>query len=373
MTDVMYKSFGDEGLPEGFLDLAPLVYADEPMWIPESREGIAARFSDANPWYERGKSAAFCIPGKGRIATFITEDSLVDGKRTAFFGYWETLGDPAADGALFAVAEDWAREQGAEYLCGPINFSTYSTYRLRLSAEEGGYTFAGESFNPSTYPEILEGMGFAPRSQALTQRASAEALSGVWRDKIGLLEKVRGAGYRIEPFAHSIWLDSLPELHGLIEEMFSANFAYTPLTYAAFAEMCGPAYIRRSDPNTSQVAFAPDGSIAGFLLMYPHYGPLIVQGAGTARVLVGDLSFEEHFPRLKERGFVSGLMKTVAVAPAHREMGVFYAMATAAFIASEGVYDEWFGALVRTDNPSRRYAEGVSAKSRWYALFGKEL
>ena len=373
MTFRLKTSGNADGLPEGFFDVARRIYRDEPRWIPEDPAGLENRFSAENPWFAHGKTAAFCIPEKARLAMFKHPSAFVDGRAAAFFGYWETVGDDAADTFIFNAAQDWAREQGAEYLCGPINFSTYGTYRLLLEIEDGGYPFVGEPFNPQYYPEILRGFNFEPRSKALTQIAPAEVMSKVWRKRKPLVDELRSQGYRIEALEHQIWLNNLRELHELINEMFSDNFGYTPLSFAAFEQMCNASFIRRIDPRTSVIAYAPDDSIAGFFLLVPQYGPLIVQGAKDDRVAVGDLSFDQHFPRLRERGDVGGIFKTGAVAPAHREKGIFSALTITTFELGEGIYDSWYGALIRADNPSRRYADGYADDSRRYALFGKEL
>ena len=362
-----------DGLPDGFVDLPREIYADEPRWIPENPVSLERSFTDQNPWFESGDCTTLCVPHRARLVVFLADEAVVDNKKTAFFGYWETKGDEPADQEIFAVARDWARSRGAEYLCGPINFSTYSRYRLLLSAEEGAYPFAGEPFNPPYYPQILKRMGFSSRSEAITQIAPAHTMSKVWRARTDILDKVAQEGIRLEPLAHKTWLDNLPELHGLVDEMFADNFAYTPLSYSAFETMCNESYIRRTDPETSVIAYGPDDSIAGFFLFYPHYGPLLVQEAGDDRVDSGDLSFEEHFPALKQRGDVGGIFKTGAVAPAYRKKGLFSGLTISAFTRGEGRYDRWFGALVRTDNPSRRYADGVARDSRRYALFGQEI
>ncbi len=362
-----------DGLPEGFVDLPRHIYADEPRWIPENPVSLERSFTDQNPWFDAGQCLTLCVPLKARLAVFLADEAVVDDKKTAFFGYWETTGDEDADRDLFTTAQKWARDQGAEYLCGPINFSTYSRYRLLLSAEEGAYPFAGEPFNPPYYPQILRQMGFSSRSEAITQIAPAHTMSKVWRARSDILDTVAQAGIRLEPLSHKTWLDNLLELHGLVDEMFADNFAYTPLTYSAFETMCNESYIRRTDPETSVIAYGPDGSIAGFFLFYPHYGPLLVQEAGDDRVESGDLSFAKHFPALKRRGNVAGIFKTGAVAPAYRKKGLFSALTISAFKWGEGRYDRWFGALVRKDNPSRRYADNIASDSRQYALFAKEL
>lgn len=373
MSQQIHQRASGRGLPPGFIDLAPLVYADEPRWVPEDPDKLERRFSDDNAWFERGKCATFCIPQKARIATFMTPSAVVDGKSTAFFGYWETLGDEEADEAIFEAAQKWAREQGAAYFCGPINFSTYGNYRVLTTIEDGGYPFVGEPFNPLYYPGILRRLGFGARSRAVTQIAPAKVMSKVWRKRRPLVDDLISRGYRFEALAHQVWLDNLGELHGLVDAMFSDNFAYTPLSYAAFEQMCDRAFIRRIDPRTSVIAYAPDASIAGFFLLVPHYGPLIVQKAGDERIRVADLCFDEHFAPLRQHGDVGAVFKTGAVAPGHRQQGIFSALTISAFEWGEGIYDSWYGALIRADNPSRRYADAVASDSRRYALFGKGL
>ena len=47
---------GSAGLPDGFAELPPLVYADDPRWIPEDPQFLRLLFSPANPWLARGRA-----------------------------------------------------------------------------------------------------------------------------------------------------------------------------------------------------------------------------------------------------------------------------------------------------------------------------
>jgi hypothetical protein len=38
-----------------------------------------------------------------------------------------------------------------------------------------------------------------------------------------------------------------------------------------------------------------------------------------------------------------------------------------------GLYDAFLGALIRHDNPSRRFGHGAAVRERRYALYGKAL
>ena len=364
---------GRTGVPVGFCELAAQVYADDGQWIPEDPAAIATAFSEGNSWFQSGEAQAFLIPGKARAAAFISPEMVIDGVQAAFFGYWETTQDPEADALLMAEVEAWAKDQGAKVLYGPINFTTYGTYRLRVSAEPGARTFQAESYNPEGYSAVLEGLHFKTCQRYLVQISSHESVAAMAAPFRAVIDGFVAAGYRFEPLTPELWLGRMPELHGLVDRTFRHNFAYTPLPYAAFEKACGEAFVNKACPHSSVVALAPDDTIAGFSLIYPHYGPIITQSAGSARVRVGDLQFAEHAPRLKDATPRVGVAKTLATAPGHQAKGLMSAMGSLGVLENTGRYDAWFAAMIRSDNPSRRYTKERHSAERWYALYDKAL
>ena len=370
----MKEKVGGEGVPEGFLALPGLVYADDPLWIPEDPVAVECAFSSSNPWFARGgRAQAFCLPGRARVAAFLEAGRLIDGSPAAFFGYWESIGDAASDAALFARAEAWAREQGGLGLYGPINFTTYGSYRLRLEAEPGAVPFPGEPYNPVSYPQRLEALGFHLCETYLTQVSDAAGARVLCQGRRPALERLKAEGYCFQPLEPGTWLAHLPELHRLADGIFGGNFAYTPMSYAAFSESCGEAFIARCCPETSVIAYGPEGDIAGLFLVYPHYGPLVVQGQGARRVSVGALRFDQHWPELLEQGPPAAILKTVGVAPPHRRKGLMEALTVFVLDRGERRYAQWLGALIRQDNPSRRFGGDRVARERWYGLYVKRL
>ena len=358
----------DEGpaLPEGFANVARHVYRADPHWIPEEPGALGAAFSPANPWFETGRSIALCAPSAARLAAFLEPARLVDGRLAAFFGYWETVGVPEVDRTLFAEAKRWARAEGADDLYGPINFSTYGTYRLRLSAEPGALPFPGEPYNPPSYPQILEEQGFVTHQAYVTQVGDLEIARTLREAKRRVLETVIAKGYRIESLSPETWLSQLEQLHSLADAIFGGNFAYRPLGWPAFARACGESFAARACPHTSIIAYAPDGAVAGVFLVYPHYGPKVIQSA-LNRVDQSALRFGLH-----HHGLRGAVAKTVGVAPAHRGQGLMDAMTVAMLDRGEGRYDQWLGALIRDDNPSARFGKRVTRR-RVYALYRKRL
>ena len=56
---------------------------------------------------------------------------VIGGVKAARFGHWETTEDLEADGLLMDAIEAWAKGQGAGVIYGPIDVTTYGTYRVR--------------------------------------------------------------------------------------------------------------------------------------------------------------------------------------------------------------------------------------------------
>ena len=360
-------------LPEGFLEIPALVYAGDPMWVPEDPEAVEKDFSAGNPWFGQGEAQAWCLPGKARVAAFHDPRACVNNRPVVFFGYWETTGDREANARLFDEVEAWAERRGATDLYGPINFTTYGHYRLRVFAEPGAMTFQDEPYNPLTYPALLESIGFEQHHGYVTQILPEEKARPLHRLFCPAYEKLISLGYHISTLNASIWLDELPELHRLVDATFADNFAYTALSYEAFVEACGPLFIRRACQETSVIVYGPEGDIAGFLLCFPHYGPLIVSGAGAERVNATELDYARHAPLLRRTGRPDVLVKTVGVSPQHRRSGLMVAMIYAMGVRGLDIWNQWFGAIIREDNPSRRPGMNDLVFERRYGLYRKQL
>ncbi|MGZ3443915.1 MAG: hypothetical protein ACXVDD_30555, partial [Polyangia bacterium] len=271
-------------LPAGFLELPHQLYRDDPRWIPEEPDAVARAFSPANRWLQTGMAQPFCLPGRARAAAFFDPRCAIDGVPAAFFGYWESVGDLEADRALFARVVEWARARGAARLYGPINFSTAFGYRVLLSAEPDALPFPGEPYNPPWYGERLGALGLELERRYLTQRIDRDRARASLERHRPLRLRLEERGYRFSQLDHAEWLGRLAELHGLADQMFAGNFAYTPFGFDEFAAAYGASMLRRLWRELSVVAHAPNGEIAGFFLVYPHYGPLVVQAAGGARI-----------------------------------------------------------------------------------------
>jgi hypothetical protein len=233
--------------------------------------------------------------------------------------------------------------------------------------------FLGEPYNPDDYPERLNRLGFAIAQENRTYVGSVMIAQRSVPAQRPVRDGLVAQGFTFAPLSPAEWLRRLLELHGLFDAIFVGNFAYTPLSYQAFAGGCGPGFIAKACPETSILTLALNGELAGLFLSAPHYGSLVNQGAGGDRVASNDLRFDPHGLALRSRGKPTVLAKTVGVARAYRIVGLMGATTVTSFDAGLAIYDTWLGALIRCDNCSVNYAARRSLRERRYGLFVKEL
>jgi GNAT superfamily N-acetyltransferase len=359
-------------LPPAFREVARRVYSGDPFWIPDAEEDVDHLFSADNSYFEFGRATVEVEGDLARLAGFYHPERVIDGRRAAFFGYWETADRRDVNERLFGRVETWARKQGAAVLYGPIDFSTFRRYRLRLSAPEGAGCFPGEPYNPVYYPPLLEHLGYHSVARYVTQgtaRPYSEVAEEMLAAKAGTDALLAENAVGIERLTPEYWMENLDAFYPLIDLTFGQNFAYSRISRDAFRALCGEPFARRFCDRTSVVALGADGSIAGFFLCFPDYGPLVRQGAETP-LRLKDISYREHFPLLDRPVF---LARTLGVHPAYRRKSLMNAMASEALRRSLGLYHTGLVCLMKVDNFSVRFGQSIAEESRTYALYAKEL
>lgn len=369
----IHETEGRDGLPAGFLALPGLVYRDDPTWIPEDTDGLAAQFSPENSYFQRSRARAFCIPGKARVVAFHDPELRIDGEPAAYAGYFESSGDQDANAEVLRRAEQWLHGQGAHIVYGPVQFNTAHSYRFRLSGSADFAPFLGEPYNPATYPGFWEELGYGLARRFLSQLIPLPQLYQALTLFQPLRESLLAEGYRFVCPTVDTWLQHLPTLHEMIDSIFSQNFAYSRSSYSAFAALLQPAILHKICQLSSMLVFAPDGSLAALGLSYPHYGPLLVQGRGAERIHARDIDYGMHAPLLAGMSPRGCIGKTLGVHPAHRRKGIKEVLLLTGFERSLSTYDIWCAATIREDNTSRRVFADVATAEHWYALYAKRL
>ncbi|WP_369601044.1 hypothetical protein AAIA72_14670 [Hahella sp. SMD15-11] len=354
-----------------FFHVAQQVYAADPWWLGEDATAIRGQF--AREARDPNRAIWWHSTDHARLAAFFGPDQQVDGQPTAFFGFWESLPDADINRQLFRTAETWARAQGATRMLGPINFSTFHPYRIRLNAFHDG-AFPGEPYNPPYYAELLEACGYRQEKRFYSWLGPLAGRAERMAPRIAPLhDALCNEGVTFEPLTPDIWLNELGAFYRYVDQIFGANYAYRGISEDAFRSSYGEPFARRFCPRSSVLARRPDGDVAGFFIALPDYGPLArVNREGC--IPLAELNYADHLQRLKP---LTMLGKTGGVHPAYRQKGLFAVMSWLMMRWAEPFADHGGAVLVREDNPSARVAglafPASDSTRREYALFVKEL
>lgn len=369
-TAIMGAWDGQQPLPDDFVQLPYHIYANDEFWLGEDETSLRQQLSHKNSWFTTGKAWLGVIPKQARLVGFFQETQVIDGEAAAFFGFWESTDNLEANQLLFSAFTDWAQQQGAKRIYGPINFSTFGANRLRTDSFEYG-AFPSEPWNPPYYPVLLAQLGYQTRYRYLsTFSPLADIIAAIEKDYLRVKPKLE-QHFNITSMTPDFWLAHLPELYGFVDEVFGANFAYTPISFDTFQAQCGANFALKFCPKSSVLATTKDGRIAGFFLVYPDYSPLM-RFRQLDSVSANDINYAQHYRLLPQPR--TALAKTGGVHPDFRAFGLFTAMSCELSLRARGHYEQIAGTLVREDNASLNFAaRHGTARKHHYALYQKAI
>lgn len=149
-------------------------YRGHPRWVPQldadllgSRLlGVPGLLTPAHPYHRTARAMHFLArrgrTAVGRVSALVHErfDRHV-GDRVAFFGFFETIDDPAVAHALLGEAAGWARGQGARVLRGPGEYANVTHERQGCLVD--GFereVYVEQTWNPPYYGPLIESFGF---------------------------------------------------------------------------------------------------------------------------------------------------------------------------------------------------------------------
>lgn len=361
-------------LPDAFVSLPHKVLGDDPHWIDPSSATLRAQCSEKNPWFAHGRARGWLVPGRARLSCFIEPDRYLEGHRAGFVGHFCTVGDNEPEDLVFSAAYEWAKAQGIEVLYGPIDFSTHFDYRL-LTATSGEpqLPFPGEPYNPGWFPQRFERQCFSV-SHLYTSRYLAPQTVKAYRDAgLPKLAWASHEGYRFEPSTIARWRAHQHRIGPAVDEMFRHNFAYTPLAVDRFAVAGVELLLRRALIGCSPLVWGPEGDLAGFTLVFPHWGPLV---CGPNGIPLDHVETDRHLSALTERGPLTLLVKTTGVAPDHQSGGLAHAMMSWILMTIDeaGLHPhQTVAATMAADNLSQRGFPGQTETLREYALYRRSI
>lgn len=159
---------------ESFLNVARIIYKDDPVWICPLDNDIEAVFDPLkNNFHQHGKCTRWILTDVnhkliGRVAAFINNKKAYNYEQpTGGIGFFECIDDEQAAFLLFDTAKAWLQQNGMAAMDGPINFGENDNF-WGLLVEGFVPPSYGMNYNPLYYLPFFEHYGFSTLYEQLT-------------------------------------------------------------------------------------------------------------------------------------------------------------------------------------------------------------
>jgi GNAT superfamily N-acetyltransferase len=223
---------------KAFIDFAWDVYKDDPHWVPPLKDEVNGLITPGkNPWFEHAKAQLWLAERGGKIVGRISAqvDELVQqhmGQGIGNWGFLDALDEEAAH-SLIATAEDWLRAQGMKQALGPITLSIWDEPGLEIEGFGEDPTAMMGHHRPE-YQGWIESAGYTKAKDLLTYEVD---ISNWHDDRIMRLIEAgeRNPRIRIRPVDKSKFNEEARIILNLLNEAWSNNWGYVPLTEAEIA------------------------------------------------------------------------------------------------------------------------------------------
>jgi len=269
---------------------------------------------------------------------------LLPGHRPGVIGHY-AAGAAAAGCALLREACRDLAARGCTVALGPMDGNTWCSYRL-VTRTSPRPAFFLEPDSPLDWAGHFEASGFQPLARYFSaQTGRLDDAAPAAPDRCGLIQH----GIALRPVELGDFEAEVQRLYPLCLKSFQNNLLFTPLAEEEFAALYRP--------------------------LRPHLLPELSWVAELGNTPIG---FAFAFPDILQartgEEINTVVLKTLAVAPEFRGIGLGHALVTACQSAAAGLgFRHVIHALIREGNLSERISVHYARSIRSYALFAKEL
>ena len=278
-----------------------------------------------------------------------------------YFGYWESVNDLELNKELFDMLQKDADLHNRCKIIGPMHFNTFHRYRLRLGDVPSWGMFDREPVNPTYYPILMEKLGFQTSLTYESRFIPAPEIEKIYRDKGKFVSTVENIPYEIIPLDSENWKTYEGDIFELVENIFAENPGYKPIDFPEFLLLYNQDFAEKLCPNTACLfKDKVTGKLVSLSFCLPNYTDLKIERP----------TYQPDFFNLENPTL---LAKTSGVHPDYRNMNLMNYSGAYGMLRFREFYDNIIFCLMKTDNHSLHFTEGVPCEKAHYALYEKDL
>ena len=359
-----------------FINLPWKIYKGDKCWVPPLLSDIKSSLDPAkNPAlnkiiYELFLATLDGIP-VGRVYAGI-DNNLNEKKQMnmAFFSMFECVRDYDVAKTLLDAACEWAKENGADFICGPCAVTGTDgdeNKGLLVDAFDSPPALMN-SYNPAYYMEFIEQYGFVKDYDVFAYHMD--------RETTFLKDPTKVIQYAQKRYDFRV--DTI-DLHNIEREIESLKYVMDKAMPAEWPDLVPPTLeevrdmakklVPLADPELIPIARHGDEAI-GFGIALPNYNEVLIHLNGRITPL-GALKYLWYKRRIK-----CARMFVMFVIPEFRSKGVSYAIYYTAFknALKNGFTRGEASTIGETNHKMRADIEGTGAThSKTYRIYRKDL
>lgn len=219
-----------------FLKVSYRIYRDDPNWVAPLLMDLKKVFTDANPLFEHAVMQLWvAIRGRqdvGRIAGIIDRNhNHVAKDPAAFFGFFESVDDPAVSRRLFETVSGWTRQAGLPRLLGPMNPTTNDECGLLVEGFDSPPVIM-MTYNPRYYVTLVEAAGFRKSKDLLAFHMDLAKIPMDRLARIAAKIKQRNPNLALRPVRRKTLAQDLAKVKEVYNAAWEDNWGFVPMTDA---------------------------------------------------------------------------------------------------------------------------------------------
>jgi len=270
-----------KGLHE-FVELPYALYRGDPYWVPPLRIAVKELLDKAkHPYYANAETELFLARQNGRVvgrvaAILDKAHNRVHEEQAGFFGFYESVNDPAVASALLTAARHWVFSRGAGFLRGPVNPSTNYECGMLIDGFDSS-PMVMMTYNPRYYPTLMEKTGLRKVKDLFAYLSNANTIE---MGKIGriadrVLAKSGVTVRQIDMKDFNAEVGRVWEVYG---KAWSRNWGFIPMSREEFflmgkemKQILKPSLVLLGEVN---------GQVVGFALALPDINQALKPAGG---------------------------------------------------------------------------------------------
>ncbi len=259
-----------------FIELLWKVYRDDPMWVPPLRRQLARQLDARhNAFLTYGTAQLFLAERDGEVVGRISAHlnpvhDATHNERGGFFGFFESIDDPAVAQALLESAEDWLAQHQVDWVRGPISFTMNQEVGILIEGWDTPPT-VGMAHSRDYYPALMEGAGYR---KAKDLYAWSYALGTLNKRLAALYDRVAARpNVHIREFERKHFHRDVRIAAQIFNEGWADNWGFVPISEAEADQLADDLNQFASPGTTSMIEI--DGEPAAMVVGVPDLNHVI--------------------------------------------------------------------------------------------------